>query len=151
MRVSLGVAAAILFSALVSAPVAAQSGETDAQKLGQRAEAFVQVRNQFDQAAMIAMMAPEYQEVSPVGEVDSRERVIGFYAADKKKPAPPMTITETVARPAGTIGVVTMRIAYTMPGKDGEMQTRALRAGFVARRIKGEWQFVSLQFTPIRG
>jgi len=147
MRISLGVAAAVL----VSAPIAAQSGETDAQKLAQRAEAFVQVRNRFDQSAMIAMMAPEYQEVSPVGEVDSRERVIGFYAADKKSAAPPMTITETVARPAGTIGVVTMRIAYTMPGKDGQMQTRALRAGFVARRIRGDWQFVSLQFTPIRG
>ena len=147
MRVFLGIAAALL----VSAPVAAQSVEVDIQKLGQRAEAFVRVRNQFDQAAMIAMMAPEYQEVSPVGEVDSRERVIGFYAADKKSAAPPMTITETVARPAGTIGVVTMRIAYTMPGKDGQMQTRALRAGFVARRIKGDWQFVSLQFTPIRG
>ncbi|PTW48682.1 uncharacterized protein DUF4440 [Sphingomonas faeni] len=147
MRVFLGIAAA----SLVSVPVAAQSVEVDIQKLGQRAEAFVRVRNQFDQAAMIAMMAPEYQEVSPVGEVDSRERVIGFYAADKKSAAPPMTITETVARPAGTIGVVTMRIAYTMPGKDGQMQTRALRAGFVARRIKGDWQFVSLQFTPIRG
>ena len=147
MRVFLGIAAA----SLVSAPVSAQSVEVDTQKLGQRAEAFVRVRNQFDQAAMIAMMAPEYQEVSPVGEVDSRERVIGFYAADKKSAAPPMTITETVARPAGTIGVVTMRIAYTMPGKDGQMQTRALRAGFVARRIKGDWQFVSLQFTPIRG
>ncbi|QCB41679.1 nuclear transport factor 2 family protein [Sphingomonas sp. PAMC26645] len=147
MRVFLGIASA----SLVSVPVAAQSVEVDIQKLGQRAEAFVRVRNQFDQAAMNAMMAPEYQEVSPVGEVDSRERVIGFYAADKKSAAPPMTITETVARPAGTIGVVTMRIAYTMPGKDGQMQTRALRAGFVARRIKGDWQFVSLQFTPIRG
>jgi hypothetical protein len=147
MRVFLGIAAA----SLVSAPVSAQSVEVDIQKLGQRAEAFVRVRNQFDQAAMIAMMAPEYQEVSPVGEVDSRERVIGFYAADKKSAAPPMTITETVARLAGTIGVVTMRIAYTMPGKDGQMQTRALRAGFVAQRIKGDWQFVSLQFTPIRG
>lgn len=147
MRIFLGIAAAVL----ASAPVTAQSGEVDTQKLGQRAEAFVRVRNQFDQAAMIAMMAPEYQEVSPVGEVDSRERVIGFYAADKKSAAPPMTITETVARPAGTIGVVTMRITYTMPGKDGQMQTRAMRAGFVARRIKGDWQFVSLQFTPIRG
>lgn len=146
MRVFLGIAVT-----LVSAPVAAQSVETDAHHLAQRAEAFVRVRNQFDQAAMIAMMAPEYQEVSPVGEVDSRERVIGFYAPDKKKPAPPMTITETVARPAGTIGIVTMRIAFTMPGKDGQMQTRALRAGFVARRIKDDWQFVSLQFTPIRG
>ncbi len=145
MRVFLGIAAA-----MVSAPVAAQSVETDAQNLAQRAEAFVQVRNQFDQAAMIAMMAPEYQEVSPVGEVDSRERVIGFYAPDKKKPAPPMTITETVARPAGALGVVTMRIAYAVPGKDGQLQSRELRAGFVARRIGEEWRFVSAQFTPIR-
>ncbi len=145
MRVFLGIAAA-----LVSAPVAAQSVETDAHHLAQRAEAFVQVRNQFDQAAMIAMMAPEYQEVSPVGEVDSRERVIGFYAPDKKKPAPPMTITETVARPAGALGVVTMRIAYAVPGKDGQLHSRELRAGFVARRIGEEWRFVSAQFTPIR-
>jgi len=146
MRVFLGIPAALL----VSAPVAAQSVEVDTQKLGQRAEAFVRVRNQFDQAAMIAMMAPEYQEVSPVGEVDSRERVIGFYATDKKSAAPPMTITETVARPAGAIGVVTMRIAYAVPGNDGQLQSRALRAGFVARRIGKEWRFVSAQFTPIR-
>ncbi len=145
MRVFLGIAAA-----LASAPVAAQSVEIDAHHLALRAEAFVQVRNQFDQAAMIEMMAPEYQEVSPVGEVDSRERVIGFYAPDKKKPAPPMTITETVARPAGALGIVTMRIAYAVPGKDGQPQSRALRAGFVARRIGKEWRFVSAQFTPIR-
>ncbi|KQN29090.1 hypothetical protein ASE88_08955 [Sphingomonas sp. Leaf38] len=135
----------------MSAAVVAQSVDQDAKVLVQKAEAFIRVRNQFDQAAMAAMMAPDYQEVSPVGEVDSRDRVIGFYAADKKSLAPPMTITETVARPAGTIGVVTMRIAYTMPGKDGQTQTHALRAGFVARRIDGDWQFVSLQLTPIRG
>lgn len=146
MRVFVGIAAALV----ASAPVAAQSGEIETQKLAQRAEAFVQVRNEFDQAAMIAMMAPEYQEVSPVGEVDSRERVIGFYAPDMKKPAPLMTITETAARPAGTIGVVTMRIAYAVPGKDGQLQSRALRAGFVAQRIGKEWRFVSAQFTPIR-
>ncbi|MEG3083220.1 nuclear transport factor 2 family protein [Sphingomonas sp. PB2P12] len=145
MRVFVGAAALV-----ISASAAAQSVETDAQKLGRRAEAFVQVRNQFDQAAMIAMMAPEYQEVSPVGEVDSRERVIGFYAPDKKMPAPPMTITETIARPAGALGVVTMRIAYAVPGKDGQVQSRALRAGFVARRIGRDWRFVSAQFTPIR-
>lgn len=145
MRVFLGAAALV-----ISASAAAQPVETDAQKLGRRAEAFVQVRNQFDQAAMIAMMAPEYQEVSPIGEVDSRERVIGFYAPDKKKPAPPMTITETIARPAGALGVVTMRIAYAVPSKDGQVQSRALRAGFVARRTGKEWRFVSTQFTPIR-
>jgi ketosteroid isomerase-like protein len=133
----------------IAAPAAAV--DTDGQALAQRAEAFVRVRGAFDQAAMIAMMAPEYQEVSPIGEVDSRERVIGFYAADKKVASPPTTITETVARPAGGIGVVTMRIAFTMPGKDGQMQTRAMRAGFVARKIGGVWQFVTAQFTPIRG
>ena len=145
MRVFLGMSAA-----LVSAPVAAQSVEINTHTLAQQAKVFVQVRNRFDQAAMTAMMAPEYQEVSPVGEVDSRERVIGFYAPDKKKPVPPMTITETVARPAGALGVVTMRIAYAVPGKDGQLQSRALRAGFVARRIGKEWRFVSAQFTPIR-
>ncbi len=143
MRVSMG-----LCLLAVAAPAAAQ---TDAQALAQRAEAFVRVRNAFDQAAMTAMMAPDYQEISPVGEVDSRERVIGFYAADKKQPAPPMTISETVARPAGQIGAVTMRIAYAMPGKDGQVQTRAMRVGFVARKVGGAWQFVTVQFTPIRG
>lgn len=143
MRVSMG-----LCLVAVAAPAAAQ---TDAQALAQRAETFLWVRNAFDQAAMTAMMAPDYQEISPVGEVDSRERVIGFYAADKKQVAPPMTISETVARPAGHIGAVTMRIAYSMPGKDGQVQTRAMRVGFVARKVRGAWQFVTVQFTPIRG
>jgi hypothetical protein len=134
----------------IGVPATAQTVETDTTTLAKRAEAFVRVRDAFDQAALTAMMAPEYQEVSPLGEVDSRERVIGFYAPDKKTPAPPMTITETVARPAGALGSVTMRIAYTMPGKDGQVQTRALRVGFVARRIGSEWRFVSAQFTPIR-
>lgn len=147
MRRLMAVSAVVLTTQV---PVTAQARGADMVTLAQQAEAFVRVRNAFDQAALTAMMAPEYQEVSPIGEVDSRERVIGFYAPDKKKPAPPMTISETVARPAGAVGVVTMRIAYAMPGKDGQMQTRALRAGFVARRIGSEWRFVSLQLTPIR-
>jgi hypothetical protein len=134
----------------IGVPATAQTVETNTTMLAQQAEAFVRVRDAFDQAALTAMMAPEYQEISPIGEVDSRERVIGFYAPDKKTPAPPMTITETVARPVGALGLVTMRITYAMPGKDGRIQTRALRAGFVARRIGSEWRFVSAQFTPIR-
>ncbi len=147
MRRLMAVSAMVLTTQV---PVTAQARSANMVTLAQQAEAFVRVRNAFDQAALTAMMAPEYQEVSPIGEVDSRERVIGFYAPDKKKPSPPMTISETVARPAGAVGVVTMRIAYAMPGKDGQMQTRALRAGFVARRIGSEWRFVSLQLTPIR-
>ncbi len=141
----------LLFTVLLTLGAPGAAADTDAQVLAQRAESFVRVRNAFDQAAMIAMMAPEYQEVSPIGEVDSREQVIGFCAPDKKTQAPPMTISETVARPAGQIGVVTMRIAYAMPGKDGQVQTRAMRAGFVARKVGGVWQFVTVQLTPIRG
>ena len=142
--------AACSLSLALAPPVAARPAESAAARLARRAEAFVQVRDTFDQAAMIAMMAPDYQEVSPIGELDSRERVIGFYAPDKKVPAPPMTISETAVHASGDIGTVTMRIAYAVPGSDGKVQTRALRAGFVARRIGRDWRFSFAQFTPIR-
>ena len=142
--------AAFPLAFLLAPPVVARPVASDAIRLALRAEDFVRMRDAFDQAAMIAMMAPDYQEVSPIGEVDPRERVIGFYAADKKVPAPPMTITETNVHVSGGVGTVTMRIAYAVPGRDGQVQTRALRAGFVARRIGRDWRFAFAQFTPIR-
>lgn len=143
----------VLAMVLVAVPTAstARSDGGDDAALARQAERFLTVRNAFDQQAMAGMMAPDYREVSPIGEVDSREAVIGFYAPDKKVPAPPMTVTDTAAHAQAGLGTVTMRITYAMPGKDGEVQQRSMRAGFVARRAGREWQFVFAQLTPIRG
>ena len=100
---------------------------------------------------MTAMMAPDYVEVSPIGEVDPRNKVIGFYAPDKKVPAPPMTIAETVAHVGGDVGTVTLRITFAIPSPDGTVQNRSMRVGLVARWAAGDWRFAFAQFTPIKG
>ena len=41
----------------------------------------------FDQPALEGLLAPDYLEVSPVGDVDTREEVIGFYSAEAKAKA----------------------------------------------------------------
>lgn len=135
--------------ALVAASPAAAKGAEEGQ-LAVLVGDFLRARDGFDQARVDAMMAPEYQEISPIGEVDSRAAVLGFYAPEKRTPAPPMTLSDTAVRPFDRFALVTTTITYTFPGADGQPQARSMRAMFVLRPVKATWQFVSTQITPIR-
>lgn len=104
-------------------------------------DAFVAAQGAFDQATLAQLTAPDYVEISPLGEVDPRDKMLGFYAPDKKQPYPPITASERDVRVTGDLALVTSRLAF------GE---RALRAVFVLRRDAGKWLLVSAQFTPIR-
>lgn len=107
----------------------------------------------FDQATLAAITAPDYVEISPVGDVDTREAMLGFYAPANKIPAPSVVVSEPTVDRFGDAAVMTARLTYTMPtppGADMLPPTRAMRAGYVARRVGKTWQLVSAQFTPIR-
>lgn len=105
------------------------------------ASAYVAAQHDFDAAALGALTAPDFVEISPVGEVDPRDAVLGFYAADKRRPAPPMMLTEQSVRSFGDTGIVTARLSFG-PG--------AVRVVYVAQRGKDGWKLVSAQYTPIR-
>ena len=107
----------------------------------------------FDQRALAALTAPDYREISPVGDVDERAAMLGFYAPANKVPAPAVDVGEVDVRRFGDMAVMSARITYTMAAAPGiaAPPPRALRAGYVARRYGPAWKLVSAQFTPIRG
>lgn len=109
----------------------------------------VQAQSSFDQAALKAITAEDYVEISPVGEVDSREKMLSFYAPEQKRPAPQLQVDETVVRQSGDTALISARLSYTI-NQDGAARSFALRAGYVARLIDQQWLLVSAQYTGIR-
>ena len=101
---------------------------------------------------MEQVLAPEYVEISPLGEVDPRAKVLGFYAPDKKAAAgtvPHLTLDEISTRVFGDTAVSIARVRFTPPGAT-EPAGAGMRVVFVLRASGGQWRVVSSQYTPIR-
>ncbi len=106
---------------------------------------FETARIQHDPAALTKVLAANYEEISPVGEVDAREKVLGFYAPELKRPAPAMTSEPLVIRSRGDVAVITTRKSFNLPSGTA----RSVRVRYVAERAAGRWLLVSVQYTPI--
>ena len=113
----------------------------------------VEAQASFDAAALERIYASDYVEISPVGEIDPREKAIGFY----KLPAPKDGAKTTSAadefsvRSYGKFAVIIARITFSQAGN--EMPARVLasfRATYVCRKEKGKWKISSVQVTGIR-
>ena len=132
--------AALPFAVLaVATPITAAPDA--AADLGRLADAFLAAQARLDTGALADLTAPDYVEISPIGEVDPRARMLSFYTPDKKRPVPPTTVAERTIRVLGDTGIVTQRLSFG---------PAAVRAVYIARRTTGSWKLVSLQFTPIR-
>lgn len=128
--------------------LAGQVGE--AGRVVQLVEAFTKAQHDFDQARLRALTADDYVEISPIGEVDPRDKMLGFYAPANKVDGPAMTLSDTNVRMAGPDAAIAVTmISYSIPGKDGP-RTVAMRAVFVAQRDGRTWKLASAQYTPIR-
>ncbi len=131
----------LVLSACASMSGNAASSEQELKALG---KAYADAQFAFDQAALIRMTAPKFVEVSPKGEVDEREAVIGFYAADKKSAAPPHQVLDQKVRVTGSTAVLTQTLAMGVHPRLMRM-TQALSAAF----IDGRWVLTSSQTTPV--
>jgi len=107
---------------------------------------FETARRDFDPVALARTLAPEFVEISPRGEVDPRDAVLGFYTPDQKHSVPPMDSDEATIRLIGDTALVTRRLSIILPGAGGKRSVRAL---YVAHRTKAGWQLLSAQYTPI--
>jgi hypothetical protein len=103
----------------------------------------------FDQATLKAITADNYVEISPIGEVDPREKMLSFYAPEQKRPGPQIKVDEPLVRVFGDSAVIYTRLSYTM-GTGEAARTMAMRAGYVAQHKDGKWLLVSAQYTGIR-
>jgi hypothetical protein len=74
---AIGWAMAMLAAATPATP------SPDAAAIERLVERFNTARTDFDAAALADTLAPEYQEISPVGDVDDRAKVLGFYRPDR--------------------------------------------------------------------
>ena len=126
--------------------VYAASGDAELVALVQR---HAQAQNNFDQLALKATTAENYVEISPVGEVDGREKMLSFYAPEQKRPSPQLQFDEPVVRLFGDTALISARLSYRLNQEAGA-RTFALRAGYVARLVDKQWLLVSAQYTGIR-
>ena len=108
-----------------------------------------QAQSSFDQVALKATTAENYVEISPVGEVDGRDKMLAFYAPEQKRPSPQLQVDEPVVRTFGDTALISARLSYRV-NQDGAARAFAMRAGYVARLIDKQWLLVSAQYTGIR-
>lgn len=133
--------------------VFAQSNKDDA-AIQTVIQKLVTAQTQFDQKTIDALLAPDYIEISPLGEVDPRDKVIGFYAADQEPDPSKMTaavdVTEYSIRSYGNFAVAIARFNYLMTAEGKPLPPRSIRAMIVLRKVNADWKIVSTQFTGIR-
>jgi ketosteroid isomerase-like protein len=139
---------AIVFTLAASASAQAPRPQTDVEAM---LKTFVDAQRNFDQRQLDVILADDYIEISPVGEVDPRAKVLSFYAPDKKvAEAPAAALDEITTRVYGETAVTVARLTYQMKSPDGVAVTRSMRCVFVTRSVDRKWKLVSTQYTAIR-
>lgn len=132
--------------------VFAQSKEDDALK--SLVKQMTDAQQNYDAAALDKILTPDYIEISPVGEFDPREKVLGFYKPELKPPAGKMTasveMTDYSIRVYDKFAVVITRLNYTITSDGKALPPRSIRATIVCKKEKGAWKIASAQYTGIR-
>lgn len=131
----------------VAAPASARDGDPEGPL--DVVKRFTVAQQSFDQSALRELTDENYVEVSPIGDVDTREAMLGFYAPSKREEAPALTVSEANVRSLGDTAIVIAKVSFGAPGGAPGSEV-SMRATFVARRISGHWKLNSLQYTPIR-
>ncbi|WP_448661681.1 nuclear transport factor 2 family protein [Sphingomonas sp. CJ20] len=112
---------------------------------------FLDAEHRFDQPRLAALTTPDYAEVSPLGELDLHDAFLGFYAADKRGPAPEVSVCEPLVRRYGDTASVIARLSLDLPAPEGQPpRAVSIRVSFLAVRSGPAWKMASAQFTPIR-
>lgn len=136
-------------------PVVALAADDDA-TLRAVAQSVLDAQIRFDVPALEKVLASDYVEVSPVGDVDTRADVLGFYAPEVRE----QMLAKGVEPISATLGeprihidgdharlialnTATLRI-------QGAEQRKQLRTVFEFRRIKGQWHLASAAYVPVR-
>ena len=113
-------------------------------------DAFTKAQREYDPVALTRLTTNDYLEVSPVGDVDTREEMLSFYAPEKKRVSPMITISERVVRRDREEAIVVVKLSFTALGPDEATRAVAMRASFFARRTRGVWRIAAAHYTPIR-
>ncbi len=152
---------AILFFLLLigTFSITAQSGQVKQSEAEQKLTALVRqmsaAQASFDTAVLEKLYASDYVEISPIGEVDSREKAIGFYKpeanANRSGASPAITTDDFQTRAYGNFAIVIARFTFTQTGTQSPARPPiSFRATVVCRKEKGIWKIAAVQATGIR-
>ena len=122
---------------------------TPEQSVSELVQRFATAQGMFDRTALEALTGESYIEISPLGEVDPRAKMLSFYVKHDDKPLPAITVDEITTRVLGNTAIVLAKVSYAMT-VGGQTRTAAVRSSFVALQQHGAWKLVSAQHTPIR-
>ena len=143
------VRSALLLACCSVAPFGHAAVDT-AKPVGDLVQRFTEAQQKMDVPALQALTAENYVEVSPLGEVDPREKMLTFYVKkDDRQALPAMTVEESTTRVLGDTAVVIAKVSYASV-VEGQSRTFSLRSTFVVEKRNGVWKLVSAQYTPIR-
>jgi len=140
--------AVMLFLLSCSITLHAQKTQNDDAELTGLVRQMANAQVGFDVPTLDHIFTSDYIEISPAGEFDPREKVLGFYKVDAKPNAiPALEISEFSIRNYGKFAIVIAKFTYTT---SPTLPTRSMRATFVCRREKNVWKIASSQYTGIR-
>ncbi len=108
----------------------------------------------FSPTALDKILTADYIEISPLGEFDVRDKVLGFYKPELKPPADKMSATTETTdfsiRVYDKFAVVITKLNLTIVSEGKPLPPRSIRATYVCRQEKGVWKIASAQYTGIR-
>ncbi len=108
----------------------------------------------YDAAELDRIFTADYIEISPVGEFDRRDKVLGFYKPELKPDATKVstkaTASEWSIRMRDKSAVVIVRLDYTITADGKTLPPRGIRVMVVCAKEKGGWKIASAQYTGIR-
>lgn len=108
----------------------------------------------YDAAALNRIYTEDFIEISPVGEFDPREKVLGFYKPELKPDSTKMAVvveaSEYSIRNYGKTAVVITKLTFKVTANGVEIPPRSMRATIVFRNARGTWKIASAQYTGIR-
>lgn len=142
----------VLVLILTSSAAFAQTKDDEALK--SLVKQMTDAQSAYNTDALDKIFTADYIEISPVGEFDTREKVLGFYKPELKPPAGKMSATTEAAefsiRNYDKFAIVITRLNYTITSDGKTLPPRSIRAMIVCRKEKGTWKIASAQYTGIR-
>ncbi len=132
----------------------AQTSDKDYASLKTLTEKLLNAQTTYDAKALDSILTQDYVEISPVGEIDPRAKVLGFYTPEAKERAANVSVKTSVniesTRVFGKVSIVIATFNYEMASNGKAMPPRSIRTTLVCRKDGGEWKIASAQFTRIR-
>lgn len=112
-------------------------------------KAHLKAQIDFDADTLKAITHTAYVEISPAGELDEREKMLSFYAPEKKKSAPNVGMSDIVTRDFGDTKLIVVTLNYEMKIQE-QIRKFSMQASYLSCKENGEWKICSVQYTGKR-